>query len=215
MKLVKQYGFIFRIIGAALLVGLALFLEFGDGERIVIPFVGSLIILYSVIRLVPFIRTQRNDLIKTINIMEITITIVIGIIMIVGAIVVKDVEGVFSDIFGYMFGAVLIGRSAVHFYSLSYGVEKGDNISYLFHILALPAGTIAITMKDFDGAVLIHIILLFSVLTGGYLGYGGYKGYQVYRIEKTMDVNITSKTEKNINDQIVPEIEEPAQDHVN
>ena len=68
MKAFKQYGWVVKIIGAALLVGLALFLYFGDGEGIVIPFIGGAIIIYSIVRLVPFVKTQKNDLVKTMNV---------------------------------------------------------------------------------------------------------------------------------------------------
>lgn len=212
LKTIKMYSWVLKVIGAALLVGLALYLEFSDGQRIVIAFVGSLIIIYSVIRLVPFIRTQRSDLIKTINIMEITVSVLIGLFMVVGSIVLDDVDGLFSEIFGYMFGAVLISRGAIHFYGISNGAEKGDMVSYLFHIGTLIAGTIVIMTKDFDAGVLVHIILFFSVASGGYLSFDSYKGYKAYRYQKTLNMPI----QDTVSDipVIVPEKEEPVQDEI-
>ena len=53
MKAIKQYGWLLQIIGASLLIGLALFLELSpSGENIIVIFVGSLIILSACIRLV-------------------------------------------------------------------------------------------------------------------------------------------------------------------
>ena len=59
MKAIKQYGWAIKIVGAALLIALALFLEFGNGEGIVIPFIGGAIIIYSIIRLVPFVKHKK------------------------------------------------------------------------------------------------------------------------------------------------------------
>lgn len=216
MGTIKRYAWVLKVIGAALLVGLALFLEFGDGEKIVIPFVGSLIVIYSIIRLVPFIKTQKSDLIKTINIMEITVSVLIGLFMIVGAIVIDDVTGTFSDIFGYMFGAVLIARGMVHFYGLSLGVEKGDAVSYFFHIGTLIAGTMVIMSGNFNAGILIHIILFFSVASGGYLTFDSHKGYKAYRYQKTltMPVGDSSVVSKDVPDMIIPEKEEPLRDEI-
>ncbi|MFK5883047.1 MAG: hypothetical protein QM489_01765 [Candidatus Izemoplasma sp.] len=213
MKTIKMYSWVLKVIGAALLIGLALYFKFSDGERIVIAFVGSMLIIYSIIRLVPFIKTQRNDLIKTINIMEITVSVLIGIFMVIGAIVVETIEGSdFSEIFGYMFGAVLIGRGAIHFYGLSNGAEKGDNVSYFFHIGALVAGTIVIMTSDFDAGVLVNLILLFSVASGGYLSFDSYKGYKAYRYQKTLNIDITDIPVDTPN--VIPEQEEPVQDQI-
>ena len=63
MKAFKQYGWLLQWIGAALLLSLALYLEFGDGESIVVPFVGALIVISAMFRLVPFVKSQKNDLV--------------------------------------------------------------------------------------------------------------------------------------------------------
>ena len=72
MKAIKSYGWLLKVTGAALILGLAIFLEISkDGESIVSIFIGFAIVMYSIIRLVPFVKTQKSDLIKTINIRNI------------------------------------------------------------------------------------------------------------------------------------------------
>lgn len=215
MKAIKNYGWALKIIGAALLIGVALFLKFGDGEGIVIPFIGAAIIIYSVVRLVPFVKTQKNDLIKTINIIEITVDFAVGLTMILVTLLTEDGLGVF---FGYLGGGFLMIRGAVHFYGVSVGAEKSDFPLYLFHILALVVGSYVVYRGDFTPALLIYIILFFSVAAGSYLVFDGYRGYNVYRHQKTLTMPATDHVQDQpVVEKRVPvqkEEEEPIQDQI-
>lgn len=185
MNTIRKYGWALKIVGAALLIGLAVFLYFGDtGEQIVVTFVGAAIIIYSAVRLVPFVRTQGSDLIKTINIMEITVDVMIGIFLIIWYLMFDEDMG---SIFGYLFGPYLIIRGAVHFYGISAGKEKSDHALYFFHIGTLIVGSyILFYPGGFEASILLLVILIFSVGVGGFLIYDGGKGYKVYRYEKAV-----------------------------
>ncbi len=214
MKAIKQYSWVVKIVGAALLLALALFLEIGNGEGIVIPFIGAAIIIYSVIRLVPFVKTQKNDLIKTINIIEITVDIGIGLVLIVVEMFTKADLGVW---FGYLLGFYLMIRGTVHFYGVSLGAEKSDVVLFIFHIFALVVGSYIFFFNGgFTAGILIHIILGFSVAAGGYLIFDGYRGYNVYRHQKTLTMPDTVKPEASVGDKpaVVIEEEEPVQDQI-
>ena len=219
MKSIKQYGWVLQIVGAALLIGLSLFLEFGDGEGIVVPFIGALIIISACVRLVPFVKSQKNDLVKTMNIIEITIDVAIGLALIIVEIwTTLD----FGALFGYLIGVYLMLRGAVHFFGVSEYKEESDIPLYLFHVSALIVGSYVFFSGNFTAAILIHIILFFSVVSGGYLIYTGYKGYRSYRYQKTLTMPDQPADETTVEkrvpktDQVVPEkeIEEPIQDHV-
>lgn len=221
MKAIKQYGWVLQIIGAALLIGLALFLEFRDGEGIVVPFIGAVIIISACIRLVPFVKSQKSDLIKTINIIEITIDVAIGIALIV---VTLTSDNGLGNLFGYLIGIYLMLRGAVHFFGVSEYKENSDIPLYVFHISALIAGSYIFFSGDFSPAILIHIILFFSVVAGGYLTYTGYKGYRSYRYQKTLTMPDVKHQEDTVEKKVPvtpdvtpeKEIEEPdqIQDHV-
>ena len=211
MKTVKKYGWALKILGAALLIGLAVFLYFGDtGEQIVITFVGAAIIIYSVIRLVPYVRTQGSDLIKTLNIMEITIDVMIGIFLIIYYLIFPETE--MGGMFGYLFGPFLVIRGAVHFYGVSAGKEKSDHPLYFFHIGALIVGSYIIFFEGgFEASILLFIILLCSVAVGGFLVYDGGKGYKVYRYEKAVYQQKTDGASAPAEKQ-VPVVDEPEQE---
>ena len=214
MSTVKQYIWLMKIVGAALLIGLALFLRFGNGEGIVVPFIGAVIIIAAVIRLVPFVKTQKDDLIKTINIIEITIDIMIGLALILITLLTDNGLG---NWFGYLIGAFLIIRGAVHFYGTSEHKEESDIILYSFHILALIVGTYVVMTGDFSPAVLINIILVLSIVAGGFLSFDGYTGYKNYRYQKTLQMpDYENAQEAPVDNSVplhVPE-EEQEQDHI-
>ncbi len=182
MKLVKTYGWALKIVGAALLVGLAIYLPLGEGQKIVVTFTGTSMIVYAVIRLWPFVKTQSNDVIKTINIIEITVDVMIGVFFIVYILAIEPTMG---TMFGFIVGIYFLLRGGVHFYGVSYGKEKSDIILYSFHIFALVFGSYSV-FNPYDPMLIIWWILGFSVVVGGFLIYDGGKGYKVYRYEKAV-----------------------------
>ncbi|MCF7926176.1 MAG: hypothetical protein K9L74_01180 [Candidatus Izimaplasma sp.] len=201
MNTIRQYSWVIKFVGAALLIVLAAYLEFFNGESIVIPFVGAIIVLTSFFRLVPYIKTQSNDLVKTINVVEITIDTILGLTLIIYTIAVGNLE----EVFGYILGVYLMLRGSVHFFSISTKDEESDYVLYFYHIAALIIGSYVFFSGNFTPGILIHIILVFSIVTGVYLTYDGYNGYKLYRYEKT------DKSEKPIQD---AEQELPPRDHV-
>lgn len=207
MKIFQTYGWVIKIVGAALLVGVALFLKIGDGEAIVIPFIGAVIVLSSMIRLVPFIKTQKSDLVKTVNIIEITIDVAIGAALI---LITLLVDGGLKEWFGYLLGIYFMLRGTVHFFSVSTHEEKSDLVLFFYHIATLIIGSYVFFSGDFTPAILINILLVFSIIAGGYLSYDGYKGYNIYRQYKQLEtepVQNQPSVEKELpeTDETVPE----------
>ena len=217
MNTIKNYGWLLKVTGAALILGLAIFLEISkDGEDIVSIFIGFAIVMYSVIRLVPFVKTQKNDLIKTINIIEITIDFAIGLALILIPLLLKDGFGD-SRLFGYFLGTYLLLRGVVHFYSVSSHHEKNDLPMFIFHIAAIMVGTILFYESAFDLAILIHIILVLSLFSGGYLGYDGYNGYNAYRRQKTLTMPVSDNVaDVPADEKVIPILDEdePEQDQI-
>jgi len=214
MRAIKNYGWAIKLVGAALLVGLSIFLKIKQDSGIVEGFIGSVMIIYSMVRLVPFVKTQKSDLIKTINIIEITVGVMMGLVLIIFPLTLdKPIDGLFS----YILGSYLIIRGSVHFYSVSHGDEKSDLPLYLFHIAALIVGTyIFTTWGDFTPAVIINVILIFSIGSAAYLSYDGFNGYRQYRYQKQLHMpkEVADTKDKTVEKELPVTEEEPAQDHV-
>jgi len=217
MNAIKSYGWLLKVTGAALILGLAIFLEISDdGESIVSIFIGFAIVMYSIVRLVPFVKTQKSDLIKTINIIEITIDFAIGLALVLIPLLTTAGFGS-GDLFRYLLGTYLLLRGIVHFYSVSSHHEKNDIPMFIFHIAAIIVGTILFYESALDLVILIHIILVLSILSGGYLGYDGYKSYNSYRRQKTLTMPVSDEvSDVPVDEKVIPIMDEiePEQDHI-
>jgi uncharacterized membrane protein HdeD (DUF308 family) len=218
MKAIKNYGWSLKIVAAAILLALAVYLIFNleTGEIIISVFMGAIIIIYSAIRLVPFIKTQGSELVKTVNIIEITVSVLVGLILI---IIPTATEIDINVIFSYLIGGYLMVRGTVHFFSVSLHKEKSDAPLFIFHILALTVGSyIFTTWGNFDLAIILWIILIFSVGTSGYLSYDGYKGYRTYRFQKTLSMpdHVSDGVSDTVDAEVILPIvdEEREQDHI-
>lgn len=209
MKSFKQYGWALKLVAAALLLALGIILILNDGEMIIAVFMGSVIIIYSVIRLIPFIKTQGSELVKTVNIIEITLSVIVGLILILVPTVLNMELG---NLFSYLIGGYLMVRGTVHFFGVSLGKEKSDAPLFIFHILALTVGSyIFTTWGNFEISVILYIILVFSFGTATYLSYDGYKGFNKYRIIKSrgIDASVTEETSDDVKiEKILPVTDE-------
>jgi hypothetical protein len=199
------YSWVFKFVGAALLIGLGIVLRVMDLAHLVEAFIGILIAGYAVMRLVPFIKTQKSDLIKTINIVEIVLNILVAVVFIGNALFYGESLG---QIFGWLFSGVLIARGMVHFYGISYGAEKGDHPSYFFHIATLIVGTIVLT-QGWDAEQIIWLMLFLSITSGAYLGYDAYGGYSLYRKRKQLHQEASDRKEVELPKEDVPRKEDP------
>jgi uncharacterized membrane protein HdeD (DUF308 family) len=217
MNAIKNYGWLLKVTGAALILGLAIFLEISpDGEKIVSVFIGFAIVMYSIVRLVPFVKTQKSDLIKTINIIEITIDFAIGLALVLIPLLLTNGFGT-SDLFRYLLGSYLLLRGIVHFYSVSSHHEKSDVPLFVFHIAAIVVGTIMFYESAINLVILIHFILALSIISGGYLGYDGYKGYHSYRRQKTLTMPAEDEvSDVPVKEKVIPIMDEvePEQDQI-
>ncbi len=179
---ITVYNWVFKLIGAVLLIGLALVLYFGETRGLIEAFVGLLIGGYALMRVIPFLKTQKSGVLRTINIIEIIAHLAIaGLFILVG--LTRD--GGLGALFGYLLGGVLVGRGMIHFYGVSSGHEKGDHPTYFFHIAALVIGTIVL-ISGYDVESIIVLMLILSIGASLYLGFDAYGGYGQYRRRKQL-----------------------------
>ncbi len=202
MSTVYLYNWFIKLLGAALLIGLAITFYVAGIEYLVEAFIGIIIAVYAIIRLVPFVKSQKSDLIKTINILEIMLNLLVASVMIVGAFISE--EGI-GALFGYLVGGVLLARGMVHFYGLSYGAESGDHITYFFHVAAMIVGTLVLYL-GYTSSELVILLIILALLASGYLGVESYSGYSRFRRHKQLQ----SSKDKSVSDEVSKGVDMPS-----
>jgi hypothetical protein len=197
-----SYGWLLKWIIAAILVGVGITMVLASG--IVFFITGLFLIIFSVFRVVPLLRTLNKETLRLINLVEIVVDIIIsGLLLYVGIRAMVDgwtPTPAWSYIYGFSIVLVLLGRGIIFFYSTTFLGEKAEQIKFWSHVVVLTLGsaiTVLTFQNRFDNQVVAIFILILCFLGAGYLIYDGFNGYQKYRIaQKTLNVTKKPKAKK-------------------
>ena len=216
----KSYGFWAKILAAALLItlGIWLIIDVSTGEKfatfIVLMFTGLVAGVFAVIRLIPLIRTLKTGRGRITCIVEIAIHLALSVAMIFAAVVKISKENSELADFVYKYYRFFI---AVFFYTrvVSYFMcvvlfkEETDKIKFWVHI-GLLSLTCLICAVSFEGRTIAWIIV-----EGG-MGYNRYrkaiaKDRETKRKESIVEEPLEMPGE-DINTIIIPHIDEKNQE---
>lgn len=159
---------IFYIVTA---VALTLF----NSETIMVPFVGGVIILYALYRVVQLIRQKEKTLTVRLYMIEIAGQVIIGGIFIYTVLIASNPLDVW---FGYLLGGLLIVRGTLYFYSTRVQDQTEDLATFFIHIAALIVGTYLIIQGTFTAQVMSGIIITIALKRALKTGYDAYRAKQ-------------------------------------
>lgn len=185
-----SYGWLLKWILAAILiaVGLTMFIQ----QQLVFLITGMVIVVFSLFRVVPLLKSLKKEMLRTINLIEIIFDFLLGILMIyVGYEAINSgnaIDPIWSQVYKYTLAFIFIVRGTVFFYSTVFLEEKTEQIKFWSHILIFGLGALIIGLPNFNEATIGWLLLVISVLGGGYLIYDGSGGYRKYR-EYSLEVN--------------------------
>ena len=187
------YGWLIKWIVAAILlvVGIIMAVEF----EVVYTITGIVIAMYSLFRVYPLLKTLNKEVLRTINLIEIIIGVVLG-----GVMIYAGIEGLKSGdadtwrkLFRWFLAFFFYFRGLVFFVSTTFFDEKTEIPKFIFHIIALSLGAVLIMWDTFEAETLGWLFLFVSVSSAVYLGFDGYGGYSKYR---KYSKSLNSKKEK-------------------
>lgn len=182
-KLKFGYGWALKWVLAAILIAAGILMKIYDVD-IVYATTGIAIVMYSIFRVVPLLKTLKKEVLRTINLFEIVFDIIVGGVMLFVVFSGKTSIQFWVSFYGYLLTFFFIARGLIYFVSLYYFGEKSEAIKFWFHIvcLLLAPTILVLTIMQID---IIHtlgwIILFIAVGGGAYLGFDGYGGYRKYR----------------------------------
>lgn len=220
------YGWLLKFILAAVLLGVGIYMVFA--QEVVYTITGIVIVIYSLFRVYPLLKTLDKEVLRTINLIEIIIGVVLGSVMIYAGIKGLDSNqaDTWTKLFRWFLAFFFYIRGLVFFVSTTFFEEKAEIPKFIFHIVALTLGAVIAMWEGFEAQTLGWLFLFISIVGGAYLGYDGYGGYTKYRkysqsLNKKKAKEVEVKYEKDLPKEDIqkekklpdhPEIEEEKQE---
>lgn len=218
-----RYGWLLKFILAAILLGIGIYIKIET--KLVYIITGVAIILFSLLRVVPLLKTLKKEVLRTVNLIEILVDTVLGVLLVYAAVSGKvEDSDTWQSLYRYFLAFVFYARALVYLTSTTFFAEKTEVPKFVTHILSITVGTYIATSKDFEPSTVALIILIISIMGFLYLSYDGFKGYKVYRGEQLKlnegKVKETKKRkdkqiEKEDVDVIIEKDDEHEQPHIN
>lgn len=208
------YGWLLKFILAAILLGVGIYMVLADD--VVYMITGVTILIFSIMRVYPLIKSLKKEVLRTINLIEIIFDFLIGVLIVYIALS-RDLanEEVWRSVYRFSLAFVFYARALVFFNSVVFLGEKTEVPKFWAHIGFLTLGAVIVVSSDFDYEMVGLFFLIVSLLGAVYLGFDGYKGYTNYRsfqLELNQGKEKTKEKEKGI--EMPDEIEKEERDEI-
>lgn len=174
------YGWILKFVLAAILLGIGIYMFFANQAVYLIT--GVVIVLFSLLRVGPLLKTLNKEVLRTLNLIEIIADVIIGGVLIYVAATNKfENSDLWANVYRFALAFFFYARALVYFNSVVFFDEKTEIPKFWAHIMSITVGTIIAVWKDFSYETVALLLLIISFLGSIYLGYDGFKGYKNYR----------------------------------
>lgn len=194
-----SYGWLLKFILAAILltVGFTMFFK----QELVYLITGIGIVIFSIFRVVPLMKSLNKESLRTINLIEVLIDTILGGIMIfagIQAINAKlELNSGWGLVYRYTLVSVFVLRALVFLYSAVFLGEKTEQVKFWSHIVVFAVGVSMAVYPEFSVEWVAYLILFISILGGVYLVYDGSRGYGKYR-EFSRELNDGKSKQKEV-----------------
>ncbi len=213
------YGWVLKFILAAILLGVGIYMVFAD--EVVYAITGVTIVIFSLFRVYPLIKSLHKEILRTLNLIEIIFDTIIGVLMVYIAFTYKDAlsdQAIWSQVYRFSLVFFFYARGLIYFNSVVFLGEKTEVPKFWIHIVALSLGAIIAVYPNFDYEIVGIFFLIIALIGSAYLGYdgyGGYKKYRTYSAELNQGVAKSKKKDKEAPRPVIEEPEEEKRPYVN
>ncbi len=191
------YGWVMKWILAAILIAAGVLMLLND-ETVVYATTGIAVVIFSIFRVKPLLKTLTKEVLRTINLIEIIFDFIIGGVMVYVAFAGKSSDVFWQDIYGYILALFLLSRGIIYFISMYYFGEKTEPVKFWAHLIFIALGPVALTLT-FQGnkiiTLLVWVLFIFAIGGAVYLSFDGYGGYKKYR-EQSKKLNTSKQPKK-------------------
>ncbi len=207
------YGWVLKFVLAAILLGVGIYMVFAD--EVVYAITGVTIVIFSLFRVYPLIKSLHKEILRTLNLIEIIFDTLIGILMIYIAFTYKDTlsdQAVWSMVYRYSLVVFFYARGLIYFNSVVFLGEKTEVPKFWIHIFVISLAAIIAVYPDFNYEFVGIFFLIISLIGSAYLGYDGYGGYKKYRTYSSELNQGVSKSKRKDKEAPQPVIEDPKEE---
>ncbi|MDC7242884.1 MAG: hypothetical protein PQJ44_02765 [Sphaerochaetaceae bacterium] len=209
-----NYGWAIKWTLAAILIAAGILTKLYE-QDIVYATTGIAVVLFSIFRVYPLMKTLKKEVLRTLNLIEIIFEFILGGVMVYVAFSGNSSQAIWVSLYGYMLTFVLLARGIIYFVSLYYFQEKSEPMKFWSHLFFVGIGPVilTLTLQGNDIITTLGWLLLLVALGGaGYLGFDGYGGYKKYR-EKSKALNAEKQKEQK-DPKVEKELPQPPVDEV-
>ena len=207
----KDRIWIIKFVLAGILLGVGLFMAFS--EDVVYLMTGVILVIFALFRVFPLLKTLKHEVSRTIHLLEVLITAILGGVLIFASLQMGNDGGntsLWELVYRFGLGFVFYARGVIYFMSTVFFNEKTKVFEFIIHLASLSIGTAIVFSPQFDASLIGIFFLIISVIGAGILSVDGYGGYKKYRQMITQDEKQKEKKSKKIKEkhQEVP-LEDP------
>ncbi|MFY9421550.1 MAG: hypothetical protein WBK54_05765 [Bacilli bacterium] len=175
----KKYLWLFEFIGVAIILAVGFFAFFK--KEVFLYIAGFALIIMGLLRVIPLVKTTKDNVLKIIYSAEIFLNVLAGILLILEGGKGDDYK---PDLMRYLVGGVLYLRGAIYYYATVLRKEATDYLEFFVHLALLTLGVIIFVTKFFTVDNLAWVVLILAILAALFIGYSGYRNYRNYRYER-------------------------------
>ncbi|MBI9008414.1 MAG: hypothetical protein JEZ05_00140 [Tenericutes bacterium] len=209
-----NYGWVIKWLLAAIIIAAGVLTKIYE-QSIVYATTGLVVIIFSIFRVGPLMKTLKKEVLRTVNLIEIIFEFIIGALMAyVGFFLGNPVPTFWVTMYGYMLTFFLVARGLVYFVSLYYFDEKTEPAKFWTHLVFIGIGPVVFTLTLLGKDIISTLgwLLLVTAMGGAvYLGFDGFGGYKKYR-EASKALNTEKQQTKDT--KVEKELPKPIQDEV-
>jgi hypothetical protein len=184
----KDRIWIIKFVLAGILLGVGLFMAFS--EDVVYLMTGVILVIFALFRVFPLLKTLKHEVSRTIHLLEVLITAILGGVLIFASLQMGSDGGntsLWELIYRFGLGFVFYARGVIYFMSTVFFNEKTKVLEFIIHLASLSIGTSIVFSSQFDASLIGIFFLIISVIGAGILSVDGYGGYKKYRQIITQD----------------------------
>ncbi|MCU0105233.1 hypothetical protein N7603_06140 [Acholeplasma vituli] len=190
------YGWVLKFVLAAILLGMGIYMVFAD--EVVYLITGVVIVIFSLFRVIPLMKTLKKEILRTINLIEIIFdTLIGGVLIYVAATGQMDNSDLWKEVYRYALAFFFYARGLVYLNSVVFLGEKTEIPKFWVHILAITLGTYIATAPKFSYETVGLFLLIVALIGSVYLGFDGFGGYKKYR-QFQLELNQGKEKEKQV-----------------